>query len=73
MKRVDELIPFSVGKRFCAGESLARTEMFLIFVNLFNQYEITAPKHSPMPSKQQNFGLSEIGRASCRERVSQLV
>ncbi|KAL3073146.1 hypothetical protein niasHT_035422 [Heterodera trifolii] len=58
LRRVDELIPFSVGKRYCAGESLARMELFLVFVNLFNQYKITAPNHSPMPSKRQNFGLT---------------
>ncbi|CAK5118439.1 unnamed protein product [Meloidogyne enterolobii] len=60
LKRFDEFIPFSIGKRFCAGESLARTELFLIFVNLFNQYEISPPKYSEMPSKQQNFGLSVV-------------
>ncbi|KAL3097101.1 hypothetical protein niasHS_002817 [Heterodera schachtii] len=58
LRRVDELIPFSVGKTYCAGESLARMELFLVFVNLLNQYKITAPKHSPMPSKRQNFGLT---------------
>ena len=35
-----ELIPFSVGKRACLGESLARLELYLFAANLFNHFEV---------------------------------
>uniref|UniRef100_A0A914Q6C9 Cytochrome P450 n=1 Tax=Panagrolaimus davidi TaxID=227884 RepID=A0A914Q6C9_9BILA len=35
-----ELIPFSIGKRACLGESMARAELFLFTANLFNQFEV---------------------------------
>ena len=31
-------IPFSVGKRQCLGETLAKTELFLFFTGLVQQY-----------------------------------
>jgi hypothetical protein len=40
LKRIDEFIPFSVGKRQCLGESLARMELFLLTANIFNQYKV---------------------------------
>lgn len=40
LKRIEEHIPFSVGKRQCMGESLARMELFLLIANLFNQFEV---------------------------------
>lgn len=41
LKRVDELIPFSIGKRQCLGEGLARMELFLILANIFNQFRVS--------------------------------
>ena len=38
VKRDEHFIPFSVGKRQCLGETLAKTELFLFFTALVQQY-----------------------------------
>ena len=37
-------IPFSVGKRDCAGQSLAVKELYAFFANLLLKYQIFAPQ-----------------------------
>lgn len=39
---LEKTIPFSVGKRSCIGEGLARMELFLIFSALIQKYEFIA-------------------------------
>ena len=38
VKKDEHFIPFSVGKRQCLGETLAKTELFLFFTALVQQY-----------------------------------
>ncbi|CAI5451754.1 unnamed protein product [Caenorhabditis angaria] len=48
-KKIDEVLPFSIGKRQCLGEGLARMELFLFLANFLNRYKITV-KADKMPS-----------------------
>ncbi|CAD5230524.1 unnamed protein product [Bursaphelenchus xylophilus] len=51
LKQVEELIPFSIGKRICLGEGMARMELFLFTANFFNQYKFSAGKIAPTLKK----------------------
>ncbi|KAI6206174.1 hypothetical protein M3Y94_00877300 [Aphelenchoides besseyi] len=58
LKKIDELIPFSLGKRECIGRSLATMELLLITANLFNRFRLepSDPKHPPTMEKIIEFG-----------------
>ncbi|CAD5225304.1 unnamed protein product [Bursaphelenchus xylophilus] len=47
LKHIDEFLPFSVGRRACPGEGMARMELFLLIANLFNQYKFSSGKKAP--------------------------
>ncbi|CAJ0566447.1 unnamed protein product, partial [Mesorhabditis spiculigera] len=52
-RKYDELVPFSVGKRQCAGEGLAKVELFLFVANLFQRFKFSAKQ---TPSMIKNRG-----------------
>ncbi|KAI6238716.1 (pine wood nematode) hypothetical protein [Aphelenchoides fujianensis] len=47
LKKSPALMPFSLGRRQCPGEGLARMELFLFLTNLFNQYRFLPAKEPP--------------------------
>uniref|UniRef100_A0A914L629 Unspecific monooxygenase n=1 Tax=Meloidogyne incognita TaxID=6306 RepID=A0A914L629_MELIC len=59
LKRIEQFVPFSLGKRQCLGESLARMELFLFTTNFFSKFRIfpVDPFHPPTTEKQLGFGV----------------
>uniref|UniRef100_A0A915EKT0 Cytochrome P450 n=1 Tax=Ditylenchus dipsaci TaxID=166011 RepID=A0A915EKT0_9BILA len=58
LKKCEELIPFSLGKRQCLGESMARMELFLFTANLFYLYKMSAVNPLKPPSLEKVTGLT---------------
>ncbi|KAI6174566.1 Cytochrome P450-33C9 [Aphelenchoides bicaudatus] len=56
LKKSEELIPFSIGKRICLGEGLARMELFLFFVNIINRYNLIPGRD--LPNLTRKFGVT---------------
>lgn len=46
----DHVIPFSIGKRYCLGQSLAEKEFFLFFSGLMQKFNFEAAPGKPLPS-----------------------
>ncbi|KAE9547875.1 hypothetical protein FO519_008912, partial [Halicephalobus sp. NKZ332] len=57
LKKIEQLVPFSIGKRQCLGESLARMELFLILSNLFKHFDLKPEGEFP-PSMLKKWGVT---------------
>ncbi|CAG2112194.1 unnamed protein product, partial [Medioppia subpectinata] len=55
--KTEALIPFTLGKRNCVGETLARVEVFLYFVSLLQRYTISAENEERF-TLEDKFGLT---------------
>ncbi|KAI1707807.1 cytochrome p450 domain-containing protein [Ditylenchus destructor] len=55
--KIEQLIPFSIGKRICLGESLARMKLFLFIANIFHTFKIRPvdPLNPPTTEKIPGF------------------
>ncbi|XP_035676731.1 cytochrome P450 2U1-like [Branchiostoma floridae] len=53
----EEMIVFSMGRRLCPGERLAKVELFLIFTSLLQRFTFKPPEGNDMPSAEGVFGL----------------
>jgi len=58
--RNEKLIPFSVGKRQCPGESLARAEIFLFFTSLIQKFEFLPEDLKNPPKMEFNSGTTSV-------------
>ena len=57
----DSLIPFSVGRRACPGESFARDQLFLFITSLVQNFDIVAEPGKPKPSLDTKLGKGTLG------------
>lgn len=58
LRITEHFVPFSLGRRLCMGESLAKMELFLLFANVMSHYEVRAAPDQPTPSLVPDYGLS---------------
>ena len=55
------MMPFSVGKRACTGENLARIQLFLIFTSLIQKFIFTFANKEDYQNEQILKGISGFG------------
>uniref|UniRef100_A0A671F394 Cytochrome P450 family 2 subfamily B member 6 n=1 Tax=Rhinolophus ferrumequinum TaxID=59479 RepID=A0A671F394_RHIFE len=61
LKKNEAFIPFSLGKRICLGESIARMELFLFFTTILQNFSLDSPVASEdIDITPQEDGLGRV-------------
>ncbi|XP_031232866.1 cytochrome P450 2J6-like [Mastomys coucha] len=65
-KKRESFLPFSVGKRSCPGEQLARSELFIFFTALMQKFTFKAPINEKLSLKfRLGLTLSPVSHCIC--------
>ncbi|ESO88933.1 hypothetical protein LOTGIDRAFT_228903 [Lottia gigantea] len=56
-------IPFSLGKRLCLGESLARMELFIFLSTFLQNFTFSLPESQPKPCLKGVIGITRMPHA----------
>ena len=59
--KIDSLIPFSVGRRACLGETFARDQLFLFITSLVQNFSIVPELGNVKPSLAPKLGKPSLG------------
>ncbi len=57
-KRSENLLPFSIGRRQCLGETLARDTIFLFIANIFQNFTVECDPSKSTPTLEPAIGFS---------------
>uniref|UniRef100_H0XIH3 Cytochrome P450 family 2 subfamily J member 2 n=2 Tax=Otolemur garnettii TaxID=30611 RepID=H0XIH3_OTOGA len=65
-KKREAFLPFSIGKRVCLGEQLARTELFIFFTCLMQKFTFRPPDNEKLsPKFRMGVTLSPVKHRLC--------
>ena len=60
VRKDDHLVPFSIGKRQCLGETLAKAELFIFFAELLQTFKIETEVHGIVPAEDYIMGVTTL-------------
>ncbi|XP_005100937.1 cytochrome P450 2C15 [Aplysia californica] len=63
LKNYEEFVPFSLGRRVCLGESLAKMELFLFLAGICQRFDIQPAVKGQLPPLKGVFGITSAPEA----------
>merc|ERR1712241_227008 len=68
----EHFMPFSIGKRQCLGETLAKVELFLFFTNLVHQFHFLPEVEGELPTEDYAPGVTILPKSFSAKLVCRL-